>query len=201
MTMKNTLFILCIVALLSLPFSFYSAALTAPPGSVMKISIVDKDTGRPIVGAIAVSTASTTDNNQYIVNITQENQEVSLAMPPPEYSPSAKIRASAQGYFDSEEITISGNDYWARVDSLANNVPPKPSGNVEEKTDDYISDVPPVKETTYLLEKRFELKRNPNAQVAGGSPTSANGKSGGICCLPAAIVGLLLVGYTFARKK
>ncbi len=171
------LFLLALFALVAV-LSGSSGGMPPLDGSMMKMSIIDSDTHAPLIGTLKVRIeASGGAGGAYEVNITAPGQPVSLQMPPASYSPTAHILVSSSGYYDSEEITVTGEEYWGKVG--ASTVPEFPQGQISERTDNAASDTPADSPQTYLLEKTFALKRNPaedrpSVQVAENTaPTSS----------------------------
>ena len=199
--MNKAIIVAFVLALCAFSFAFegYSSSRPAPDGSVMKVSFVDKDSGAPIRGSVVVSVqyASSSDgqNYQYTVDLNASSGEVALSLPPEQYPATAHIKAIATGYYDSDGITVTSAEYWAKVGGEnAGKTGPSTAGVTPN---DYISDPVQPAPTTFLLEKTFALKRNPNYVAPTGS--SGNGTPQG-CCLPLFAI-LLAGGFAFARKQ
>ena len=195
-----------LLALCAFSFAFegYSSSRPAPDGSVMKVSFVDKDSGAAIRGSVVVSVqyASSSDgqNYQYTDDVNATSADVALSLPPAQYPATARIKAIAAGYYDSDEITVTSAEYWAKVGGEnAGKAGPSTAGVTPN---DYISDPVQPAPKTFLLEKAFQLKKNPNYVATPGTGQQGTGNNGSPqgCCLPLFAI-LLAGGFVFAGKR
>lgn len=158
--------LLVLAALFGATFASFSGSMPVLPGSVMKITFVDKATGQPIQnGTLVVKieyTSPSTKSYQYTVDINQANQDVTLDFPPPGYVAIARIKASAPGYNDGEEIEMTSAEYWGKLGGDPASIDTSRWG-AEVTAQEPENDLPPqtVAPAVPLLVKTFELEKKP----------------------------------------
>ncbi len=216
--MKNKIFAIVLFALFALSYGFqYSGSTPPPKGSLMKINIIDKDTGAFVPGNLSVrieyAAPNQAKNYEYTAPVTASNEEINLGMPPAEYAVTARIKATAAGYYESaDELAITSEQYWNNVlqgkDTSAwgadveiagsTGIPPEPEPDTAQKS--------------YVAEHTFKLKKMPpppkpaiankTSETSGNETTSnaSTDETPSKGCLPFFIVAALLC-YAAGRKK
>ena len=214
--MKNKLFAIVLFALFALSFALgqYSSSTPPPKGSLMKINIVDADTGAFVLGNLSVrieyAAPNQAKNYEYTAPVIAPNEEINLGMPPKEYAVTARIKATAAGYYESEdELVITSERYWNNV--LGEKDTSAWGADVEIAENTGIPPEPPVttKNVSYVAEHTFKLKKMPpppkptGANVTGGNETTSNASTGETPskgCLPFFVAAALLC-YAAGRRK
>ena len=152
---------LLILLLFAACFAQFSGSAPPLSGSIMKIGVVDNETGADIAGTLKVSIDYTTEkgpvHENYTVVIANGSQEVSLGMPPKKYDATATIIAGAEGYYDSEPLVITSQYYWENVGGSKDTS--SWGTDVEIGEGDYASDTRSATPVSYLMEHKFMLQK------------------------------------------
>ncbi|VVB65562.1 Uncharacterised protein [Candidatus Gugararchaeum adminiculabundum] len=212
---------LALVALFcALSFGQWSGSMPPLKGSLMKINVVDADTGAFVPAnltiAIGYSQAGKANEN-YVIALMEANQEVTLTMPPEGEVATAKIKVSAEGYeTNNDEVTITSQEYWGKVGNKKTDYTVNWGAEVTVIAGDQ-GEVPPTDETevtSYVAQHTFALKKKPvpvvpadkkndsnNGQANGTGENTAPSASSSPCKLPIAIFALVLGAAVFARRR
>ena len=209
--MRKEIFALVLLSLIAL--SFADSSRPARPGSFMKITILDVDSGKPIAGGLLVrmeySAPEQARNAQYITPVSAGSAPVSISFPPPEYTTTARIRATAPGYYNStDEFTISSKSYWNSVQGTGEPDTSAWGADVVVGSGEEPEILPEEPASTYLAEHTFRLKKKPVETPAPKTsviPPSPYGQEGGIfgMCpfLPMMAGAVLLISLISFRRK
>ena len=87
-----------------------------------------------------------------------------MDFPPPDYAAVARIKATAAGYNDGEEIEMSSDEYWGKLGGNSENIDTSRWG-AKVTAQEPENDLPPkaVAPAAPLLVKTFELEKKPTS--------------------------------------